>query len=142
MAKGMGNGFPVAGLLISENIKPVKGQLGTTFGGNPLACAAGLAVLEVLEDENVAENVKQRGQQLWDGLTNVSFVKNLRGRGLMIGFDTPEEAPTIRERLLKEHQVLTGSSSPTILRLLPPLTVTEKECDQFLEACYHLDQHL
>lgn len=142
MAKGMGNGFPVAGLLISEDIKPVKGQLGTTFGGNPLACAAGLAVLEVLEDENVAENVKQRGQQLWDGLTNVSFVKNLRGRGLMIGFDTPEEAPTIRERLLKEHQVLTGSSSPTILRLLPPLTVTAKECDQFLEACYHLDQHL
>lgn len=142
MAKGMGNGFPVAGLLISEDIKPVKGQLGTTFGGNPLACAAGLAVLEVLEKEKVSENVKQRGHQLRDGLTKVSFIKNLRGRGLMIGFDTPEGTPTIRERLLKEYQVLTGSSSPTILRLLPPLTVTEEQCDQFLEACYDLDQRL
>ena len=135
MAKGMGNGFPVAGILCSPNIRVEKGQLGTTFGGNPLACAAGLAVLEVMESEQLLQNVIERGAQLMEGLSKISFVENLRGRGLMIGFDTPSVEPAIRMRLLKEHRVLTGFSKPNVIRLLPPLNITEQEVEQFLNAC-------
>ncbi len=138
MAKGMGNGFPVAGILCSPAVRVEKGQLGTTFGGNPLACAAGLAVLEVMESEQLLQNAVERGAQLLDGLSKISFVEKLRGRGLMIGFDTPSVEPAVRMRLLKEHRILTGFSKPNVIRLLPPLAITEQEVDQFLNACHQI----
>jgi len=128
----------VAGILCSPNIRVEKGQLGTTFGGNPLACAAGLAVMEVMESEQLLQNVVERGAQLLDGLSKISFVEKLRGRGLMIGFDTPSVEPAVRMRLLKEHRILTGFSKPNVIRLLPPLAITEQEVDQFLNACHQI----
>jgi acetylornithine aminotransferase len=100
MAKGMGNGFPVGGILIAPNIKPKHGMLGTTFGGNQLACAAALAVLEVIEEENLIEKAKQRGQYLMNLLKKIDGIENIRGRGLMIGFDVPEELKDLRKNLL------------------------------------------
>ncbi len=132
MAKGMGNGFPMAGLLIHPAIKSWYGMLGTTFGGNPLACAAGLAVLEVLEQENLLENVLELNHYLTSALIDISEVKQIKGKGLMIGlaFDFPVQE--LRKELLYQHQILTGSSSnPNLLRILPPLCITKKEVSAF-----------
>jgi acetylornithine aminotransferase len=134
MAKGMGNGFPVAGILIAPHIKPKIGMLGTTFGGNHLACAAALAVLEVIEKENLIEQSKQRGMYLINRLKKIDGIENVRGRGLMIGFDVPEELKDLRKNLLFNQNIFTGESKPNVIRLLPSLAITRKQVDEFLEA--------
>jgi acetylornithine aminotransferase len=134
MAKGMGNGFPVGGILIAPQIQAKHGMLGTTFGGNHLACAAALAVLEVMEEEDLVEKAKQRGQYLFNLLKKVEGIENIRGMGLMIGFDVPEEIKDLKKNLLYQHNVFTGESKPNVIRLLPALTITRKQMDEFLEA--------
>ena len=134
MAKGMGNGFPVGGILIAPHIKPKHGMLGTTFGGNHLACAAALAVLEVIEEENLISMAKQRGMYLINKLKSIDAIKNVRGRGLMIGFDVPEELKDLKKKLLFDHFIFTGEAKPNVIRLLPSLAVSRKQVDEFLEA--------
>ncbi|MBA4196922.1 MAG: aspartate aminotransferase family protein [Chitinophaga sp.] len=134
MAKGMGNGFPIGGILIAPHIQPKHGMLGTTFGGNHLACAAALAVLEVIEEENLIEMAKQRGMYLINKLKNFDSIKNVRGKGLMIGFDVPEEIKDLKKKLLNDFNVFTGESKPNVIRLLPSLAVSRKQVDEFLEA--------
>ena len=133
MAKGMGNGFPVGGILIAPHIKPKHGMLGTTFGGNHLACAAALAVLEVIEEEKLIDVAKQRGMYLLNRLKSIDGIENVRGRGLMIGFDVPEELKDLRKNLLFKHYVFTGEAKPNIIRLLPSLAISRKQVDEFLE---------
>jgi acetylornithine/N-succinyldiaminopimelate aminotransferase len=134
MAKGMGNGFPIGGILIAPYIKPKHGMLGTTFGGNHLACAAGLAVLEVMEEEDLVEKSKQRGQYLINKLKKMDGIENVRGLGLMIGFDVPSDLKDLRKKLLLQHNVFTGEAKPNVIRLLPALTITRKQMDEFLDA--------
>ena len=133
VAKGMGNGYPIGGVLISPEYKPTPGLLGTTFGGNPLACAAGLAVLKCLEEEQLIENARIQGAYLMSKLSAFTQIKDLRGSGLMIGISFEQPASDVRKKLF-ENKVLTGSSSdPYTMRLLPPLCIGIKECDEFLE---------
>ena len=132
-AKGMGNGFPIGGVLISPKFEAVFGMLGTTFGGNHLACAAALAVLEVMEEENLIENALNMGNYLMENLKKFSQIKELRGRGLMIGIEFEEPANEIRKKLLFEHQVFTGASGKNTIRLLPSLALKQEEADYFLE---------
>ncbi|MGZ3913060.1 MAG: aspartate aminotransferase family protein [Flavisolibacter sp.] len=134
MAKGMGNGFPIGGILVAPFFKARHGLLGTTFGGNHLACAAALAVLEVMEEEDLIEKAKQRGQYLLNKLKKVAGIENVRGMGLMIGFDVPEEIKELRKKLLQDHNVFTGEAKPNVIRLLPALSITRKQMDEFLEA--------
>ena len=134
MAKGMGNGFPVAGILIAPHIQPKHFMLGTTFGGNHLACAAALAVLEVMEQENLIEMAKQRGMYLMNKLKAIDGLQNVRGRGLMIGFDVPEHLKDLKKQLLFSHKVFTGEAKPNVIRLLPSLALSRKQADEFLEA--------
>jgi acetylornithine/N-succinyldiaminopimelate aminotransferase len=134
MAKGMGNGFPIGGILIAPHIQPKHGMLGTTFGGNHLACAAALAVLEVIEKENLISMAKQRGMYLMSQLKTIDGIENLRGRGLMIGFDTPEHLKGLKKKLLTDFNVFTGEAKPNTIRLLPSLAITRKQCDEFLDA--------
>lgn len=134
MAKGMGNGFPVAGLLINGRIPAYKGMLGTTFGGSHLACTAALAVLEVMATEYTVNNAAGLGQYLIRTLKEVRGVTEVRGRGLMIGVDTSLPQAEVRSRLLQHKHVLTGYSGKSTLRLLPALTITRKEADEFLAA--------
>jgi acetylornithine/N-succinyldiaminopimelate aminotransferase len=134
MAKGMGNGFPIGGILIAPHIKPKHGMLGTTFGGNHLACAAGLAVLEVMEEDDLVEKSKQRGQYLINKLKKINGIENVRGLGLMIGFDVPSDLKDLRKNLLLQHNVFTGEAKPNVIRLLPALTITRKQMDEFLDA--------
>jgi acetylornithine/N-succinyldiaminopimelate aminotransferase len=134
MAKGMGNGFPIGGILIAPHIKPKHGMLGTTFGGNHLACAAGLAVLEVMEEDDLVEKSKQRGQYLINKLKKINSIENVRGLGLMIGFDVPPELRDLRKNLLLQHNIFTGEAKPNVIRLLPALTITRKQMDEFLDA--------
>ena len=134
MAKGMGNGFPVAGIMIAPYLKAKHGMLGTTFGGNHLACAAALAVLEVMEEEKLMENAKSTGDFLMNALREIKDLKNLRGKGLMIGFDVSGELKDLRKDLLHHQQVFTGESKPNTIRLLPSLTLRKKEAEEFLES--------
>lgn len=135
MAKGMGNGFPIGGMLVSPGMTRWKGMLGSTFGGNHLACAAGLAVLEVIESEGLLENARTQGKHLMEGLATIDQVKSVRGSGLMLGLVMDHPVADLRKSLVFDHQVFTGSSSePNVLRLLPPLTIVEQEVDQFLNA--------
>jgi acetylornithine aminotransferase len=134
MAKGMGNGFPVGGIIIAPHIKPSHGMLGTTFGGNHLACAAALAVLEVIEKEDLIEKAKQRGQYLLNRLKRVDGIENIRGLGLMIGFDVPEDIKDLRKNLLSKHKVFTGEAKPNVIRLLPSLAITRRQMDEFLDV--------
>ncbi len=134
MAKGMGNGFPIGGILIAPHIKPKHGMLGTTFGGNHLACAAALAVLEVIENENLIDIAKQRGQYLLNRLKAIEDLKNVRGRGLMIGFDVPEHLKDLKKKLLFDFNIFSGEAKPNVIRLLPALTITRKQVDEFLET--------
>jgi len=133
-AKGMANGFPIGGVLISPDIQPRYGMLGATFGGNYLACAAGLAVLEVIDDEDLIENARQTGAYLVDELRKISGIKDVRGRGLMIGLEFEYDVKSLRTRLLKEKHIFTGVSSTNIIRLLPPLSLNREQADAFLEA--------
>lgn len=134
MAKGMGNGFPVGGILIAPHIKPKHGMLGTTFGGNHLACAAALAVLEIIEQDNLIEMARQRGMYLMNKLKNIEGIQNVRGRGLMIGFDVPEELKDLRKVLLNQFYIFTGEAKPNVIRLLPSLALNKKQSDEFLDA--------
>lgn len=132
-AKGMGNGFPIGGVLISPMFRPVHGMLGTTFGGSHLACAVGIAVLDVIKDENLVENALEVGEYLMERLNEISEIKEVRGRGLMIGIEMDYPVKDLRKKLLFEQKVFTGASGTNIIRLLPPLTITKKEADIFLE---------
>jgi acetylornithine aminotransferase len=134
MAKGMGNGFPVGGVLIHGNIKPWSGMLGTTFGGNYLAGVACLAVLEVMEKENLLANATQMGAYLMAELVAVPHIQKLRGRGLMLGFDLPEEYKNARNNLLFKHHIFVGEAKPNAIRLLPSLALSRIEIDVFIEA--------
>jgi acetylornithine/N-succinyldiaminopimelate aminotransferase len=134
MAKGMGNGFPVGGIIISPKIQPAYGMLGTTFGGNHLACAAGLAVLEIMEQDNLMQNAATVGEYLIKELTKLEQVKEVRGRGLMIGIELPEELSNARKELLFKHHIFTGEAKPNVVRLLPALNLTKAHADRFLEA--------
>ncbi len=134
IAKGMGNGFPVGGVLIHPDIKPWSGMLGTTFGGNYLACAASLAVLEVIDEENLMQNAAELGHYWMQQLRSFEFITEVRGRGLMIGFDLPESLSSLRKDLLFKHHIFTGEAKPNTVRLLPSLTLKKEEADILLEA--------
>jgi len=134
MAKGMGNGFPVAGIIIAPLIKPKHFQLGTTFGGNHLACAAALAVLEVIEEEKLMGNAVMIGKYLKNELEAIPHLKNVRGRGLMIGFDVPEELKDLKKNLLWNQKIFTGESKPNIIRLLPSLALKKRDAEQFIDS--------
>lgn len=138
IAKGIGNGFPMAGVIISPMFTPVYGQLGTTFGGNHLACSAALAVLDVLEGEQLIENAATVGDYLLNELKKISGIKEVRGRGLMIGLEFEQPVKEIRSRLLKEQHVFTGVSGTNVIRLLPPLCLSMKEADLFLQRLKQL----
>lgn len=142
MAKGMGNGFPVAGILISPQFKPKYGMLGTTFGGNHLACAAALAVLEVIESEKLMENAAATGDFLLNELQKIGGLRNVRGKGLMIGFDAEGELKDLRKNLLFNQQVFTGEAKPSVIRLLPSLALRKKEAGEFLESLTDEIHHL
>ena len=132
VAKGIGNGFPMSGLLISPMFKPVYGQLGTTFGGNHLACSAALAVMDVIEQDNLVENAKAVGDYLLEELKKFPQIKEVRGRGLMIGLEFEEPIKELRSRLIYDEHVFTGASGTNVLRLLPPLCLSMEEADEFL----------
>jgi acetylornithine/N-succinyldiaminopimelate aminotransferase len=134
MAKGMGNGFPVAGIIVAPHIKPKHFMLGTTFGGNHLACAAALAVLEIIEEEKLMGNAVMIGKYLRNELENIPEIKNVRGRGLMIGFDVPEEIKDLRKNLLWNQKIFTGESKPNTIRLLPSLALKKRDAEQFIES--------
>lgn len=133
-AKGIANGFPCGALLISPMFEPVLGQLGTTFGGNHLACAAALAVMDVIEQENLVENAASVGSYLLEQLNSITGPAEVRGRGLMIGIEFDEPVKEIRQRLLFEKHIFTGVSSNNVIRLLPPLCITGQDADRFLES--------
>jgi acetylornithine/N-succinyldiaminopimelate aminotransferase len=134
MAKGMGNGFPIGAISIAPKIQPAYGMLGTTFGGNHLACAAALAVLEVIEQDNLLQNAAEVGGYLIDELKKFKQVTEVRGRGLMIGIDLPAEYAQAKKDLLFKHHIFTGEAKPNVIRLLPALNLTKAHADQFLEA--------
>ena len=132
VAKGIANGFPMGGVLISPKFTPKYGQLGTTFGGNHLACATALAVLDVIESEQLVANAAAVGQYLIEGLRSMPGIKEVRGVGLMIGIEMDYPVKELRQRLIKEEHVFTGAASTNIIRLLPPLTLGMAEADEFL----------
>ena len=138
VAKGIGNGFPMAGVLISPKFTPVYGQLGTTFGGNHLACAAAIAVLDVMKAENLVENTAKVGTHLLEELKGFKGIKEVRGRGLMIGMEFEEPIKELRQKLLFEEKVFTGVSGTNVIRLLPPLCLSMNEADEFLNRLHHV----
>jgi len=135
MAKGMGNGFPIGGILIHPNIKPKYGMLGTTFGGNHLACAAGLAVLNVIEEENLMENVNKTSAYFLKLAKTVPQIKQIKGKGLMLGLEFDFEVGELRKKLIYEHRIFTGgAANKKLLRILPALTVRKDHINHFFEA--------
>ena len=140
IAKGMGNGFPVGGILVNPIIKAKYGLLGTTFGGNHLACSASLAVLQVLEKENLYEHTKTMGEYFIEKAKELPFVKTVKGRGLMLGLEFENEVGALRKELIFNHRIFTGgSSNKKLIRILPPLNIKQKHLDQLftaLNACH------
>ena len=140
VAKGMGNGFPVGGILVNPVIKAKYGLLGTTFGGNHLACSASLAVLQVLEKEKLYDHAKTMGEYFVEKAKELSFVKTIKGRGLMLGLEFENEVGALRKELIFKHRIFTGgSSNKNLIRILPPLNVKQKHLDQLftaLNACH------
>ncbi len=135
VAKGMGNGFPMGGVLISPKFKVSYGLLGTTFGGNHLACVAGLAVLEVIENEKLIENAEKIGAYIEEKIKNFPHIKNIKRRGLMMGIELDQPCADVRKELLFEHFIFTGNANDkSVLRILPALNITEKESDLFINA--------
>jgi acetylornithine/N-succinyldiaminopimelate aminotransferase len=134
MAKGMGNGFPIGAISISPKFKPKHFMLGTTFGGNHLACAAALAVLEIIEQDDLINNAATIGDYLITELKKLPKIKEVRGRGLMIGIDLPDELNMVKKDLLSKHRIFTGEAKPNVIRLLPALNITKTEADIFLQA--------
>ena len=140
IAKGMGNGFPVGGILVNPVIKAKYGLLGTTFGGNHLACSASLAVLQVLEKEKLYDHAKAMGEYFVEKAKELPFVKTIKGRGLMLGLEFENEVGALRKELIFKHRIFTGgSSNKNLIRILPPLNVKQKHLDQLftaLNACH------
>jgi acetylornithine aminotransferase len=134
MAKGMGNGFPIGGIIISPKIKAKHFMLGTTFGGNHLACAAALAVLEVIEQEALMQNAAAVGDYLQTALKAIPELSGVRGYGLMIGFDVPDSHKNLKKDLLFKHRIFTGEAKPNVIRLLPSLALTIEDATSFIEA--------
>ena len=134
MAKGMGNGFPIGGVLISPQIKASYGMLGTTFGGNHLACTAALAVLDIIENEHLVENAAKMGDYFKEALGKDKALKEYRGRGLMIGMELKDEYVGLRDRLLFEKHFFTGAAGAQVIRLLPSLTVSQETAESFIKA--------
>jgi acetylornithine aminotransferase len=134
VAKGIGNGFPMAGVLIAPDFDAVKGMLGTTFGGNHLACAAAIAVLDVIENENLIDNAREVGEYLLAELRKMPQLKDVRGRGLMIGVEVEGSGSEMRKRLLFDKHIFTGGAGASTVRLLPALCITKEQADQFLNA--------
>ena len=134
LAKGIANGFPVGAVMVSPAIPAKKGMLGTTFGGSHLACAAAIAVADVVKAENLVENALKMGEKIVEGIKGVSGIKDIRGRGLMIGIDLSVPQAAFRKVLREKHHIMTGLSGEYTLRLLPPLMIGEKEVERFVEA--------
>lgn len=134
MAKGMGNGFPVGAILIAPHIQAKFGMLGTTFGGNPLACAASLGVIEVMQKDHLIQNAQEQGDYLLNALRNIKGVKTVRGKGLMIGFEMEEGLEDVRKVLLNDCKIFTGEAKPNVIRLLPSLAITKTDIDLFLKG--------
>lgn len=132
VAKGIANGFPMGGVLISPKFTPIYGQLGTTFGGNHLACAAAIAVLEIFEQENLVENARKVGEYLMAELKQIPGIKEVRGRGLMIGMEFDYPVKELRTRLIKDEKVFTGATGTHMIRLLPPLVLTMEQAQDFI----------
>ena len=143
VAKGMGNGFPVAGTILSPKFEATYRQLGSTFGGNHLACTAAGAVLDVIEHEQLVTHAAEVGQYLLNELANLTPIKEVRGRGLMIGVEFHFPIKKLRQSLIEKKHIITGvSSNPNVMRLLPPLTISKKEATQFIVAIQNiLTQH-
>lgn len=136
VAKGIANGFPMAAVLISPKFTPVYGQLGTTFGGNHLGCAAAISVLDVMKEENLIDNAAKVGAHLIEELKSFKGIKEIRGVGLMIGMEFEEPIKEIRSKLLFEQKVFTGVSGTNVIRLLPPLCLSMAEADDFLDRLH------
>lgn len=135
IAKGMGNGFPMGGVLIHPNIEAKYGMLGTTFGGNHLACAAGLAVLNTLETEHLMDNVNEISDYFMSKASTIPQIKNIKGKGLMLGLEFDFEVAELRKKLIYEHHIFTGgASNKKLIRILPPLSIKKTHVDQFFEA--------
>ena len=134
MAKGMGNGFPIGGIIISPKIQAKHFMLGTTFGGNHLACAAAIAVLEVIEEEQLIQHAKNIGDHLMNELKAIPEINNVRGLGLMIGFDVPDELKQLKSLLLQEYKIFTGEAKPNVIRLLPSLALTMEDAEIFIAS--------
>lgn len=134
IAKGMGNGFPIGGVLISSHIQPWPGMLGTTFGGNHLACAAAIAVLDIIRAEDLIGNAGQIGRYLTEYLQPAGLDVPIRGKGLMLGFDVPATHTSLRKDLLERHHIFTGEAKPNVIRLLPPLILNHEEAARLIEA--------
>jgi acetylornithine/N-succinyldiaminopimelate aminotransferase len=134
VAKGMGNGFPIGGILISPKLKPWFGMLGTTFGGNYLACAAGIAVLDIMKREKLVENAAEVGDYLFSKLAQIPQIKELRGKGLMVGIEFDFPVAQIRKQLLFEQKIFTGVSGTNTIRILPPLTLTKTQVELFVNS--------
>ena len=133
-AKGMGNGFPIGGVLIAPHIKPSYGMLGTTFGGNHLACTAALAVIDIIENEHLVENAERMGEYFFNELGSDKALKEYRGKGLMIGLELKDEYAGLRNRLLFEKHFFTGAAGAQVIRLLPSLTVSQETAESFVSA--------
>lgn len=134
-AKGMGNGFPIGGVLVHPDFKASHGLLGTTFGGNHLACAAGLAVLEVLENENLLPHAEAMGEYLLQELATIPAIKDIRGKGLMIGIDLDRDAGPVRSELVSKYKIFTGSAAKKqTIRLLPPLNITQNQLSSLIDS--------
>lgn len=134
MAKGMGNGFPIGGVLVAPHFETWTGMLGTTFGGNHLACAAAIAVLDVMREEQLIENAAQVGESLIEELKKIPQLKEVRGRGLMIGMEIEGSASELRKKLLFEEHIFTGGAGATTVRLLPALSVSREQAERFVQA--------
>ena len=133
VAKGIANGYPFSGVLISPKFEPVYGMLGTTFGGNHLGCAAACAVLDIMNDEKLVDNAREIGEYLISRLKEIPGIKEVRGRGLMIGIEFDQPAKDLRRRLIFDEHVFTGAAGTNIIRLLPPLCLSRAEADEFLD---------
>lgn len=139
MAKGMGNGFPIGGVLIHKSIEPWFGMLGTTFGGSHLACAAGIAVLDVIEQENLLQNVMEINSYFKEQVSELPNVKQIKGEGLMLGLEFTYEVGELRKKLIYDYKIFTGGAmNKNLLRILPPLNVTKQDIDVFVKALKEL----
>ena len=135
MAKGMGNGFPVGGVLINRKIKAKKGMLGSTFGGNHLACSAVLSVLDTIKEENLIQNSKEMGVYFKEKFSKINSIKKIKGRGLMLGLEFDFEVQNLRKKLIFEHNIFTGgSANKKLLRILPPLNINSTQIDLLFDA--------